>query len=181
MRTSTSWPLVARGDSAPAPGQGQQPIALCRNRRWRAGRRLRGAGRAGALLVAVLVCLGIAGMLAGSLIYAAVALRQVVQVDLWRAQADWLAWSAVERAAATLAADAKYQGETWRVDARSLEGRYAARVDIAVESISGEPARRRIRVAVYFPDDPKHRVFRSKEVTVAVPSASGSEAASGTS
>jgi len=126
--------------------------------------------RLGALLVAVLICLSIAGMLLGSLVYAALALRQTVQVHLWREQATWLVQSGIERAAAKLAADPGYRCESWRIEAGRMESRYATRVEIAVEPAAEQPNRCGVHVAAYYPDRAKQRVFRSVQVVVVVPS-----------
>lgn len=165
---NTHLPITPRSKVRPKHGPHEGSTMTSVPIAQQAGWRARWPRRPGALVVTVLICLGIAAMLAGSLIYAAVALRQAVQVDQWRWQADWLVQSALERAAAQLAADADYRGETWRLDAQWLESRYAARVEIAVESVPDD-GRRRLRVAVYYPDDATHRVFRSKELIVAAP------------
>jgi type II secretory pathway pseudopilin PulG len=55
-------------------------------------------------------------------------------------QVRWLAEAAVRRAAASLAANPAYRGETWQVDAAQLTGSHAASVVIRVEPVNASNA-----------------------------------------
>ncbi len=84
----------------------------------------------------------------------------------WNLQAQWLAEAALERAAARLAKDSKYAGETWTVSAGEFVGRQGGAVKIRVGPDAGHPGRRVVRVEAYYPDDPVHRGRWEKQVTM---------------
>ena len=83
-----------------------------------------------------------------------------------RLQARWLAESALERAAAQLAAQPNYSGETWQIPSEQLDGRHAGRVEISVAPISSHPARRLVHVVADFPDHPQQRVRQSRQAVL---------------
>lgn len=87
-----------------------------------------------------------------------------------QAQAVWLAESALQRAAARLATDASYRGETWQLPPEQLDGRHPGRVAISVERLSGPPSRHAVRVVADFPDHPQDRVRRSTQLVLELPS-----------
>jgi Tfp pilus assembly protein PilX len=137
----------------------------------------------GIVLIVVLVGIGIAGVLALSVVQLAAAQRQALQTHYQRAQAAWLAESALERAAARLAADAAYHGETWRPAADELGGGQTGVVVIKVDAAKGtvpfSPAMRAwraenrdsppsvlISVAAVYPDHPHFRARTTKELIV---------------
>ena len=99
-----------------------------------------------------------------ALLQLSVAQRRRVEAEAWQVQAAWLAESAVERAVARLAADADYQGETWRLSADDLGTRQGAVVQIDVETIPEHEQRRRIRAQADYPDHPQHRARHSKQI-----------------
>jgi Tfp pilus assembly protein PilV len=133
-----------------------------------------GVGRCGAvampkrgvILVAVLVTLMIVSALLLSTLTTTVAGSRALQHNAWRVQAQWLAESALERAAARLQQDADYRGETWRPAAAEFGGSAAAAVQIAVEPAPSEPAQRLVRVVADYPDDPQDRARHTAERTV---------------
>jgi hypothetical protein len=97
----------------------------------------------------------------------AVAERGAMETRQWQEQAAWLAESGLERAAARLAADPGYRGETWTIPAAELGGQDGAVVRIEVEPDAEQPERRRrVSVQADYPDDPRHRARRSKEIAV---------------
>jgi Tfp pilus assembly protein PilV len=98
-----------------------------------------------------------------------IAQRDSVEAAAWRIQATWLAESALERAAAQLAADAAYRGETWTIPAKELDAHNAAVVRIEVQTVSESPKARRVRVQADFPNHPEHRARQTKETVVYVP------------
>jgi len=122
--------------------------------------------RRGAVLFAVIVCVMIAAAIFVSIIRTAAACRRASQRQLQQAQAAWLAESALERAAAALAGDAQYGGETWNVPADQLTGEYPAVVLIEVEPVPGRGDRRRVRARADYPDHPHHRCREVRQVQV---------------
>ncbi len=83
--------------------------------------------------------------------------RQALRSQWQQAQAAWLAESAIERAAARLAAQPDYRGETWNVSADELGGPDAGVAVIRVESTAERPGRRTISVEADYPDHPHLR------------------------
>jgi hypothetical protein len=129
---------------------------------------IRPARRRGAILLAVIVCLMIATSLLVSTLGLAVSLRRSTQVQLWGIEAEWLAQSALGRAAARLAADAHYTGETWRLPADEFGGDQPAVVRIEVKAVPDQPDRRSVRVEADYPDDPQQRARHTSEALVEV-------------
>jgi hypothetical protein len=70
-----------------------------------------------------------------------------------RAQAQWLAESGVQRAAARLRAAADYRGETWEIPADLLGSGHPAAVTIEVRTTAGDPSRRELHVVSRYPAD----------------------------
>ena len=84
-------------------------------------------------------------------------------------QADWLAESGIECAAARLAADPKYRGETWNVSAAELGGRDDGTVAIRVEDLPGRPGSRAIRVEADYATDPAQRTRLGQTAIIELP------------
>lgn len=122
----------------------------------------------GAALIAALVCLAIVGATIGWLVRSAAMARQAQTTALWGEQAHWLADSAVERAAARLAGDANYAGETWTIPAAAFRGRCDAKVEIEVQPVAQRPDARRVRVTARYPDQPHDRAQASRLVVVSL-------------
>lgn len=129
---------------------------------------LRGKRR-GVILILVLACLAIASVLLITGIKLALSSHHVARTFGWSVQAQWLAESGLERAAAQLAADADYSGETWKIPADNLGGADAGIVTIEVKPVTGQTNRRLVKVQSDFPDDPQDRVRYSKELTLELP------------
>lgn len=127
-----------------------------------------GAGRRGAALIVALVAIAVATVVFMSTLRLAVAEREALQVEAWRAQAAWLVESGLERAAAKLAADPQYQGETWRVAGAALGGKLGAAVQIDVQPLPDQPERRSVHVRADYPDHPQRRARQSKQVVIEV-------------
>jgi type II secretory pathway component PulK len=123
----------------------------------------------GAVLVICLVCLALAAVMMIASAKIALTSHRAAQTASWTTQANWLAESGVERAAAKLAADPKYAGETWNVPAAELGGEENGVVRIQVEDLTGEENRRTVKVEADFPDDPVHYARRQKEIIVDLP------------
>jgi len=122
--------------------------------------------RRGAVLIVVLVCLAAAGALFAVLARQALQERRSTERLLWNAQAAWLAEAGAERAAARLAVDPAYAGETWNLSPADLAGADGGAVRIRVEKVAGNPNRRKVRVEADYPDDPTHRVREIKEIFI---------------
>lgn len=132
-------------------------------------RNKRQAKRRGVVLAFVLVCLFVVAAVGAALLRATVAEHRQETRRQHQVQAMWLAESAVQRAAAHLAAAPDYQGETWQIDAAALGDRWAAAAVIRVEAIEADPAARRIVVEARYPEDQQHRVVQRREITIRLP------------
>jgi type II secretory pathway component PulK len=82
-------------------------------------------------------------------------------------QAAWLAESALDRAAARLADDGKYEGETWQPVVAGESEEEAGSVEIAVERM--DDGGRRITARAHWPDVEVHRVLVERERIVPSP------------
>jgi hypothetical protein len=125
----------------------------------------RAGRRGGAVLVVALVCLGVAAVVFVLMVKQAGEERRAIQTGQQRIQALWLAEAGVERAAARLAADSTYAGETWTIPAEQLAGEGGA-VRIHVEAMADQPERRAVRVEADYPDFPAERCRQVKQVIV---------------
>ena len=125
-------------------------------------------GRRGAILVAAMVCLAVAAVIFVAIAKTAATCRRLGEVQAWQAQAAWLAESAVERAAARLAADAGYTGEIWTLSAAEFGGADGAVVAINVEPIPETPGRRTVRCRADYPNHPHHRCREVRRVVVSL-------------
>ena len=109
-------------------------------------------GRRGTLVVAVLVCISVAGTLAMLATSQALRARRQGALEHQRRQTEFLLLAGVNRSAGRLSADPDYAGETWE-PAAALPGMGTARVEI--RRVAGgegdeaaEPAARMSVVAV---------------------------------
>jgi hypothetical protein len=92
--------------------------------------------------------------------------RQAMEASQRCLQASWLAEAGLERAAARLAADPKYAGETWPLSAAELAAGEGGVVKIEVKPIADRPERRSVRVQADYPDAPELRCRQVKEIVV---------------
>jgi hypothetical protein len=120
----------------------------------------------GAVLLVVLVCLALATGMFVLVVKQVGAERKELELNQWSLQAAWLAEAGVERAAAKLAADPKYLGETWTISAAELAGDEGGVVRIRVETVVGKPERRTVHIEADYPDAPERRCRQVKQVTV---------------
>jgi type II secretory pathway pseudopilin PulG len=112
---------------------------------------MRGRGeRPGAVLLTVLVAMTVATMLAGVAMSYLLRQRDSLARQATRAQCRWLAEAALDRAAAQLARDAAYQGETWQLaaDEHGLAAAAQARIEVSPAAGDGLQA---VQVAVDYP------------------------------
>jgi Tfp pilus assembly protein PilX len=121
------------------------------------------------VLILILACLAIAAVLLITGVKLAVASHRLTRTFNWNVQAQWLAESGLGRAAAQLAADANYTGETWTIPADSFGDDDAGIVKIEVVTVADQASRRLVKVEADFPDDPQNRVHFSKELTLELP------------
>lgn len=119
-------------------------------------------------MLAVLVCVVLVTLITLSLIKLTLAQRSQAQREIWRLQADWLVESGLERAAAKIAVDDGYTGETWSVAADDIGGGRSGEVKIFVSLVEGQPGMRQVRVEAIFPAETEQRAKSSKQVNVAV-------------
>jgi hypothetical protein len=122
--------------------------------------------RRGVILILVMACLAIASVLLITGVKLALSSHRVTRAFGWSVQAQWLVESGLQRAAAQLAADADYKGETWIISAKDLGGDDAGKVKIEVKPVPEHDNRRLVKVEADFPDDPVDRVQYSKELTL---------------
>jgi len=135
--------------------------------------------RRGAVAVVALVCVAVASIFMLVMVRRALGEWKMVRLEARQVQCRWLAESALDRAAARLAADPKYQGETWKIPASRLLGREQAAesgsavVKIDVNTPAGKPSQRLIHVRADWPEDTPVRARASKEVTIELPPPKG--------
>jgi Tfp pilus assembly protein PilV len=141
-----------------------QSYSLSTNYRMRSPRHRRGM-----VLIVLLVCLAVAAALILSAGRIALVSHQATQTAQWKTQSRWLVESGMERAAAKLAADPAYAGETWNIPAAELGTEDNGVVRIEVKPVDGQPSRRAVRIEADFPDDPVHRTRQEKEIVIEIP------------
>jgi hypothetical protein len=122
--------------------------------------------RPGGILLTVLVCLTIASILFGVMLRTGLAEWRLVRAQERRMQAAWLAESGLARAAARLAADAEYRGETWTITAEELRGNYPAAVRIRVETDAADESRWLIKAQADYPAEGQTRARESRELKI---------------
>jgi type II secretory pathway component PulK len=122
--------------------------------------------RKGTALILVLVGLGVTTLIFMAAMKMILVQRKSIELNSRQIQSRWLAESGIERAAARLAADAKYEGETWNVSAEDLGGRDGGKVTIKVEQVPGKPGRRTVHVEADYPPEPELRARETRDVTL---------------
>jgi len=116
-------------------------------------KRDRHAARRGAVLVMTLVCLALATLIGGVLLRWVVMEHKLLTTRADESQARWLAEAGLERAAARLAGDTGYAGETWQIAADELPSGHAGRVELRIEAVEDQPRRRSIVAEAVYPAD----------------------------
>lgn len=120
----------------------------------------------GAILIVVLVCLALATALSVVVVRQIAVERLAAQWNDRSLQARWLVESGIERAAARLAADADYAGETWTLSVKQLAGRDGAVVRIQVDAVDDQPRQRTVRVEADYANGSEYRCRRAKQILV---------------
>lgn len=113
--------------------------------------------RSGIALLVVLVALGIVSSIAITLLRLAVMHHLQALHETSLAQTRWLAESALDRTAVQLKADAKFNGSTWSIPAKELDGRHAAQVTIQVKPVENSPQAREVTVIADYPTNSPQR------------------------
>ncbi|MDA0591030.1 MAG: hypothetical protein O2820_10305 [Planctomycetota bacterium] len=132
--------------------------------------------RRGSIFPIFLISLILVAATAAVLVRTTLTQRSLVRTEELRLQADWLVHSAAARAAAKLASDPAYAGETWPVLAEELGQQHGASVEIAVSTIDANPTRRdlspksnrQVDITVNYPPEGNPRVRLSRQVFVKV-------------
>ncbi len=125
--------------------------------------------RSGVILVVAMICLFLASALVATLLKMTAAQRRFGEMDAAALQADWLADSALDRAAAMLAENSDYPGETWSVPAEDLDGRHPGRVTIEVVPVKAG-SRHELKVIAQYPAEGRLTAQRTKRIFIAVSS-----------
>lgn len=120
--------------------------------------------RRGALMVAVLVCLALIAVIGGALLRLVLLERGLLDARERQCQSRWLVEAGLQRAAARLATDAGYRGETWSLPADELAGRDGAVVRIEVSAAADRPGWRKVSVEADYPRDAGTRARTSKQI-----------------
>ena len=125
------------------------------------------ADRHGAVLIVVMVSLVVFATLCGVLLKLALVEQRQVRMQEWRQQAEWLAESGIERAAARLADSADYAGETWEVSTEET-GVADGVVTIEIERVDARPNLRIVRVRADYLRHGVRSARHSKHVSVEI-------------
>ena len=123
--------------------------------------------RSGTAMVVALVALLVVTLIAATVLRTTISLHRQSRIYDRQLQADWLADSAVARAAAQLSSNADFRGETWTVDLAPQAG--GGVVAITVEAIDGQPQGRKIIIEARYPDDPVQRAVATRNLILDVP------------
>ena len=125
-------------------------------------KQIRAEKRRGVALLVAIVCVSIAVAVMYGIVQLATQAYREVGLEQHRTQASWILESAVDRAAAQLAAEEDYRGEKWTLEAQELGGRYDAEVTIQVERVEGQADWRQVRVVADYPVDIPYRVRQTR-------------------
>ena len=121
--------------------------------------------RRGAFLIVAMISLVLATALLGVMLSMVQAQRRQMAREQQALQADWLAESGVDRAAARLSRDSDYPGETWKVET-SAPGDATAEITITIRSPTDRPDARTVSVEAILNSGPGATVRRARETTI---------------
>jgi Tfp pilus assembly protein PilX len=126
--------------------------------------------RRGAILVVALVTLLVVTLLAGVVVHSYLQGHRQLRQQQNALQAQWLAESALARAAAQLRANPAYAGETWQVELAAADNQPAAgSAEIKLEPVPDQRQMLRINVLASFPGDELHRVLVERSLVFTRP------------
>jgi len=137
---------------------------------------LRRNPRGGFVLAVVMVGLTVVSAMTICWAKTAVMEHRALRTQQRQLQAEWLAASAIDRAAASLLANPKYTGETWQITAGDLGPRASGSAVIRVENVADSPNRRKILVQAEHHGSDTIRV--SREAVIDLPPQTAEPAAS---
>jgi hypothetical protein len=120
--------------------------------------------RPGTALVVVVAALSIMTLMFIAAAKMILVQQKSIELNSRQLQANWLATAGIQRAAARLADDAKYQGETWDIPAKDFGGRDGGTITIRVEQVPAKPDRRAVRIQADYPSDPQLRARVTRDV-----------------
>ncbi|MHB1036495.1 MAG: hypothetical protein ACYC35_17490 [Pirellulales bacterium] len=129
----------------------------------------RSGRRRGAVMVAVLVCLAVAGVVYVALLQTVATERRAMVARQERLQAVWLADSGTARAVAQLALSPDYKGETWKLSAENLGAPDGAAVTIEIQSVPEKPSQRLVRVRAEYGPAAEPRARHTQETLLGLP------------
>jgi hypothetical protein len=115
------------------------------------------------VLAAAIACVFLTVLLSAGLVTSALRRHRQLERQVQDVQAVWLAESGMRRAAAQLANNPDYKGETWIVPAEELGRTFAGRVVIGVSTAEDNPSRH-VTVEAFYPDDPVNRTRVAKVI-----------------
>ena len=127
--------------------------------------------RRGAVMIMALICLVLIAAMGGTLLHWATMEHKLLLLRERESQARWLAEAGIALAAARLAADGGYSGETWKVAGDDLPHGEPATVRLHVAA--GDGGRRVVKVDTEYPADSDAAVHFSKEVACQRPCEEG--------
>lgn len=122
--------------------------------------------RRGAILLLALICLLLVSMLGATIVNIATSQRRQQQSSQFRLQAESLAESGVQRAAAQLALNPQYAGETWEPEMGANAGKLQCVVRIVVVADERMPRQRHVTAVADFPHTGEHRARSRREMTI---------------
>jgi hypothetical protein len=117
-------------------------------------------------LLIALVCLVLLTVIGGALLRLVLLERKLLDSRERLCQSRWLVEAGLERAAARLAAEPDYQGETWTLPPAEIGGPEPGVVNIQVVMAPERPTWRRIVVQSDYPRDGRRRARTSKQIEV---------------
>jgi Tfp pilus assembly protein PilX len=112
------------------------------------------------------VCLLVVSLVVAGALRALATDQRQLRTRRDRLQAELLAESGIERAAAAVRASKEYAGESWRIAADELRGASDGLVLVRVEKSEQAPRRRVVTVQADYPAGSEHRVRVNKQVVV---------------
>jgi hypothetical protein len=120
--------------------------------------------RRGGVLVVALVTLLVVTLITGTVVRSILASHRQSRLNHYELQAQWLAESAVFRAAAQIKLKSDYTGETWQPPIPSAEGVNTTGIaEIRVENSESQSGRVRVVVTSRYPADELRQVSVSRE------------------
>lgn len=125
--------------------------------------------RRGAALIVALVTLLVVMLVAAALIRSMLVAHRQAELRQNELQAAWLAEAAVARAAAQLALQPDYKGETWTV----AVGKGSSAIGVAEIRLEQSDAKTKVIVLARYPDHPIKRVTARREYVLSRPTAAG--------